>query len=202
MIADAVFERKEHKELTFDPFLYLIKVGREILLVYMDQQNNNNLGQVGTISAQTSSPASLPQNPISASSDQIYKSPWPWWGVIVFSVLFGFPGSFFIVWQNLKRMGKQSEASKFLLFGGIITIIITAGLFLLPFPPTSGVGNGLAVIFPLWFHYKYFKSWQKDNPGKTKFSWSLVGWGLLGLILYLVLVFLVAAIFPGAPEGV
>lgn len=131
-------------------------------------------------------------------NNQSQKRPWSWIWILVVSVLCGLSGGYLIVWQNLKRIGREDVAKKFLIKGGVIVLAITAALFLLPIPQSlnRGLGNGLAIIFPIWFYQKYLNDWQKQNPKVAGFSFALIGWGLLGLILYLALVFLVALIFP------
>lgn len=126
------------------------------------------------------------------------KRPWSQGWMILASVLCGFAGSYLIVWQNLKRIGREDKAKKFLIVGGIIVIAIIVALSLFPIPDSlsNGLGIGLALIFPFWFYSNYLKDWQKQNPKVAGFSWSLVGWGLLGLISYLALAYLVTFLFP------
>ena len=138
----------------------------------------------------------------SNSGDKSQKRPWSWIWMLPTSVLSGSPGSYLIVWQNLKRIGREDIAKKFVIVGGIILLTVTAVLFLLPIsrPIRQWLGTGLSIIFPLWFYSNYLKEWQKQNPKVAGFSWALVGWGFLGLMLYLALVFLVAFLFPD-PSG-
>lgn len=137
----------------------------------------------------------VPSNPIQASMNSNTKAPWSWWSVLVFSLILGFPASYFIVWNNLKRMGKAEEAKKFLMFGGIIVAVVSIGLLYISVPKYV-TPNILALPFPIWLHTKYLNQWQKDNPGKAKFSWSLIAWGLLGLIIWTALLYLASIILP------
>lgn len=122
--------------------------------------------------------------------------------MVLISVLCGLPGSYLIVWQNLRRIGRKDVGKKFLIVGGIIVLVTMVVLMFLPISKSlsRGLGNGLAMIFPLWLYSNYLKQWQQQNPKGAGFSWSLMGWGLLGLILYLVLAFVIsfvlALIFP------
>ncbi len=119
--------------------------------------------------------------------------PWPIFWIYVVSVLTSYAGSYLITWQSLKRIGKDDVANRFLLIGGVITLVISYLTRFIPsqlFPGYNGlpgVAAGLASIFPLWFQYKYFNQWQKDNPNQTKFTWSIVGWGILGIILLVII---------------
>ena len=113
---------------------------------------------------------------------------------MIVSVLTGLGGSYLIVWQNLKRMGKEAEATKFLLVGGLIAVGI---LIISRFVSirTSG-GFVIGILFPVWHLSKHIQKWQKENPGRAKFTWGLVGWGVLGLILTIAIIFPLALLFP------
>lgn len=130
------------------------------------------------------------------SGDRSPKRPWSYIQILAASVLFGLPGAYLIVWQNLKRIGKEDVAKKFLIVGGIIVLLIMTILIFLPVSRTisRGLSNGLAIMFPIWLYLSYLREWQKQNPKGAGFSWSLLGWGLLGLVLYLAIAFIIGFI--------
>jgi hypothetical protein len=120
----------------------------------------------------------------------IQKAPWPWFSLFVISLILGVPSAIIVVWQNLKRIGKNEVASKFLLISGglYLLLAIVTQITTLPLSFLSNLGRFLGVIFPVWYYYSYGKSWEKEHSGQTKWSWSLLGWGILGLAIYLVLI--------------
>lgn len=122
--------------------------------------------------------------------------PWNYFSVFIFSSLFGPGASYLISWQNLKKMSKPEEAKKFLLFGGIVFLLISIALYYLPESGAKALGNVAAIIFPIWLYYSHQKQWQTTNPNKAKFSWSILGWSLLGVILVLVVFLLLGFILP------
>lgn len=122
--------------------------------------------------------------------------PWNYFSVFIFSSLFGPGASYLISWRNLKKMGKPEEAKKFLLFGGIIFLLMSTALIYLPKSGTKALGNVAAIIFPIWLYYSHQKQWQISNPNKAKFSWSILGWSLLGVLLLIIVVAALTVILP------
>jgi len=126
------------------------------------------------------------------------KLPWPYGWVITMSILFGFPASFLIVWQNLKRIGREDVAKKFFIVGGLI--VLALGIITVILPVRTGSQSGsllLSAAFPIWFYVKYFKDWQIKNPKVAKFSWSIVGWALLGLFVFVTIITISILIVSG-----
>lgn len=113
--------------------------------------------------------------------------PWNYFSVFILSSLFGPGAGYLITWQNLLRMGKAAEAKQFLLFGGAVFLLMSVGFFLLPQDGIKLLGNVASIGFPIWLYYAYQKQWQTNNPNQAKFSWSVIGWALLGLIVLVVL---------------
>ena len=143
-------------------------------------------------SNQQTSPATSPSG----------KAPWPWWATLTFS--FDLVGGYIIVWQNLKRMGREDVAKKFLFVGGGIVLTILVLLVLLGYllPESSTLSSSsstyklvLGWLFPIWLYLTYLKKWQQENPGKAKFSWSILGWMAVGIVIEIVLIFLSFILF-------
>ncbi len=129
------------------------------------------------------------------------KKPWSFVGIVLVSLLTSYVGSYIITWQSLRKIGQNDVANRFLLFGGIISILIS---FIFPFIPKGllvahklapGIASAFAIIFPFWFYPRYFKQWLTDHPNQAKFSWSLIGWGVLGLIIAIAMSSLVSALY-------
>lgn len=134
------------------------------------------------------------QSPINTALPNFsQKTPWPVWAIFVFSIINIF-AAYFITWQSLKRMGRDDIARKFLFVGGGIIILLflflifSGDLFPLPPPPIRDIIKTIsAIAFPGWLYITYLKRWQEENPGKAKFSWSIIGWWAIGVGIEIVL---------------
>lgn len=132
-----------------------------------------------------------PKNPL--------KPPWSFLSMIITSLLFGPIAGLLITWQNLKRLGKRKLGKKFLVGGCLFFFIL---LFLIPlvirtlepltlfafpfwiFLITKYYSVAFIVFIisfglPIWF---YFFQLKKEKQLKTKFSWSILFWALIGLL--------------------
>lgn len=154
----------------------------------------DNLNQSPTVSS------------VNNQSNSSGKAPWPWWATFIFSAVSGLYGGYIIVWLNLKRLGKHNVAKKFLFIGGGIVILILGFLILLGqilpsitllFSARLILSLILGLLFPTWLYFAYLKKWQTENPGKAKFSWSIIGWTAIGIVIGIVseLVFLSLLLF-------
>lgn len=123
------------------------------------------------------------------------SSPWSALSVFIFSILFGPGASYLITWQNLKRIGKTDVTNSFLGLGGVALLAIVIIIYILPEGIAKVIGDISAIIFPIWLYHSYQKKYQFDNPKRAKFSWSILGWSCLGVILILAIFILVGAIW-------
>lgn len=124
------------------------------------------------------------------------KTPWDFISIVGVSLIFGNVASYLVVWENLKRIGKKDKANKYFIFFGMVLLLET-----LLFQYLNNLGklngsmvNGLGLIFPIWFYAYYFKEWQKQNPKVAKFQWSILAWGLFGLVAVFILNVIVGAL--------
>lgn len=128
------------------------------------------------------------------SPENAQTTPWNYFAVFIMSSLFGPGAGFLVTWQNLLRMGKVEEAKKFFMLGGLVFLAICGALLFISSDGAKAVGNIASMAFPVWLYYTNQKQWQLNNPNKAKFSWSILGWSLLGLILAFIVVILLGLI--------
>lgn len=125
------------------------------------------------------------------------NTPWKFWHTILTVLFFGIGAAYLICWQNLKRMGKEQEAKHLFIFGGIAVLAISIIANLISSEQTVKLlGNAVGLAFPTWTYYKYQKQWEVEHPNQSKFTWSLLGWGLLGTVLTIFLFFVIASLIP------
>lgn len=132
---------------------------------------------------------------MSSNANSSTQAPWSWLSLAIVSILTGLGGGFFIVWQNLKRMGKEEEAKKFFVWGAVISVVVLALAIYLPMFP-QGLSGVISLLFPIWHYATHLKKWQQEHPKQAKFSWSLVGWGVVGLVATLVLGVVLGFLIP------
>lgn len=142
----------------------------------------------------------IPSTDVSFSPVAAVKSrrPWSFASMAVVSLILGIGASYLIVWQNLKRVGKNDVAKKFFWIGLAILVGMVTTLFFAAdaLHLSKASGNVLALGFLVWFYFKYLASWQIASKEKPGFDWVILGWGLLGLVASLVIVGLLVLIFP------
>lgn len=102
------------------------------------------------------------------------------------SVLFGPMASYLVVLKDIQKVGNQELAGKFKKYGLLFPVAVFIISYFLPEGTTKYLGYAAAAVLPYWFDYAYFKSWRVANPGRVKFEASILGWGFLGLIIYLI----------------
>lgn len=130
------------------------------------------------------------------SSDKITSNkPWKFWHMSLMALLFGLGSGYLVAWQNLRRMGEEEAAKKFLLFGGVVLIVISLMIYFLPETQTRGF-YFIGLLFPVWVYFRNQKGWEQKNPGQTAFSWSIVGWGVLGFVGIIFWYYLLFLLFP------
>ena len=124
----------------------------------------------------------------SQPANKVQNAPWPWLAIFIASVIFGMPGELMIVWQNLRRINKNTLATKFLIISWLIFIVlwvfnVKTGIF-------QGVSFNILGLLPaIWYYYYYGHIWDRQHPHQAKFSWALILWGTIGLLIYLILFF-------------
>lgn len=116
---------------------------------------------------------------------------WSFPSIMFICSLSGLFGGYLIVWQTLRRMGKEKEARNFLIFGGIIALLIYLVSFWV-IRTINGIGEfsslSLGFIFPIWLYAMYYNKWEQNNFGKTGSNWSLIIWGFMGFILWMIFI--------------
>lgn len=101
----------------------------------------------------------------------------------------------FVSAVSLRRMGYKEKAVKVIRYTFLISIGVAIILALIPegIGQISGLGLeiGFYVIFPKII-YREFEEWQATHPEiKPSSGWRAIGWGLLGIFLYLVVIMLI-----------
>lgn len=143
---------------------------------------------------QTQPIAPIPQHQVQTVTQPALngvKPPWSNTSMYIASLLFGVGGGFMIVWQGLKKIGKEDVAKKFFLWGGLATLILVFAIARLHISS----GYFVSLVYIILFERFYLMPWKKENPDiKPKFSWSIVGWGLLGMLLSVILYIIISVV--------
>jgi len=96
---------------------------------------------------------------------------------------------------SLRRTGHPLRARKILRWTLLVAAVLAVALILLP----DGLGRIVGLAAEIAFFSVYprlqnaeFEAWQQANPGiEPSNGWGAVGWGLLGLLLFVVVTILV-----------
>ena len=121
-------------------------------------------------------------------------------GVIAF--FFGPIAGALVVAVSLRRMGYQDRAKKVMFLALGLTVLEGAMLFFLPGAlPGFAAEIAFLLFFPVLME-REFRKWQVAHPdAKPSGGWSAIGWGLVGIVLFLAIVILVleglSALLPG-----
>ncbi len=144
-----------------------------------------------SVAQMTSQAAALPTSSDTPKSNVL---PWGKTSLSASSFVFGLGAGFLLIWQNFKRMGREEDAKKFFWKGIGINVGVTAILVFMIIMAGEEQGRqiakasqGLGLFYPWLFGAKELKEWEQQHASKGKFSWSILGWGFLGLIFQLVL---------------
>jgi hypothetical protein len=93
---------------------------------------------------------------------------------------------------SLRRLGHAEKGKKILLFTLLASVPIAVVLMLTPSALSRFVGIGIeAGAFAIFskIQDREFAEWQSAHPELTPTSgWKALGWGLLGLIMFVVIV--------------
>ncbi len=99
---------------------------------------------------------------------------------------------------NLRRYGYPLKATRVLQWTLLATILLAAVIVVTPDPFARILGLVAEFVFYKVYsglQQKEFEQWQTANPGVEPLSgWGAIGWGLLGLFLFFVVVVLVGAV--------
>ena len=136
---------------------------------------------------------------------EISKAPWrpKIAGRIAF--FFGPIAGALVVIISLRRMGYQERARKVMLLALGLAVADATILFFVPDAFSRLVGLaaeiGFRLIFPA-FMEKEFAEWEATHASVKPFNgWKAIGWGLVGMVLFLLIVFVVflglSVLFPG-----
>lgn len=132
-------------------------------------------------------------NPITVD-DQIKT--WPFWAYSLSSLIFGPIAGLLIGWQNLKRMGKATEARGFLTKGVVLVTLYLVLMSVIKKQEVLGsIGWFFNLIFPVWIYFGWHKKWLEQNPNHNAWNWSILGWGLLGAVIFLVIAYILTIYF-------
>ena len=136
---------------------------------------------------------------------EISKAPWrpKIAGRIAF--FFGPIAGALVVIISLRRMGYQERARKVMLLALGLAVADATILFFVPDAFSRLVGLaaeiGFRLIFPA-FMEKEFAEWEATHASVMPCNgWKAIGWGLVGMVLFLLIVFVVflglSVLFPG-----
>ncbi|HET9741733.1 MAG TPA: hypothetical protein VFQ00_03190 [Terriglobales bacterium] len=107
--------------------------------------------------------------------------------------------------MSLRRMGRRESARKVALLGLALTAAEAAILFFIPDVFSRLVGFAAEIAFRLIFPplmQKEFTEWEGNHAGvRPANGWKAVGWGLIGVVLFFVILLSVftglLAVLPG-----
>jgi len=111
-----------------------------------------------------------------------------------------------IVAISLRRMGHHQIARKVFSLALGFSVLEAIILFFIPDTLSRLVGVGAEIafllIFPVFMEHE-FREWEASNPDVVPSSgWVAIGWGILGSIAFVLLIFVVflvpAALIPGS----
>ena len=113
---------------------------------------------------------------------------------------FGPPAAAMVLYVNLRRMGHADKAKR--IMSRTLLAAIPIGIILMRVPDPFGkfVGLGIeiatALIFPP-LQQAEFAAWQAANPDvRPSNGWRAIGLGLLGLLGFFILLFVLAILLP------
>jgi hypothetical protein len=128
---------------------------------------------------------------------EVSKPPWRPKVAGVIAFFFGPFAGALVVASSLRRMGYQDRAKKVMFLALGMTVVEAAILFFIPEEGWRALAFGAEIAFLLVFPVfmeGLFSAWQAAHPDANPSSgWSAIGWGLVGTVLFLVIVSLVLA---------
>lgn len=108
--------------------------------------------------------------------------PWPFWLILLMAFIGGVWAGYFLVWKSLQKI-KPEVSKRFAIWGaGVILVYqIILGIIAVNGINASNLSQILLFAIPVWYEFKYFRKWREENPeNKPRFSFSAVGWGIVG----------------------
>ena len=123
--------------------------------------------------------------------------PWSPTAAWVNAILLGPMAAALVAYLSLKRMGAAAKAKQTLLIGLIGSAILIPVLIKVNLPSYASVPLSLMIGgFCANIQQPEFKAWQVANPGvDPRSAWASLGWGLLGLLGFLCMAFVIATVF-------
>ena len=131
------------------------------------------------------------------------KAPWRPKVAGVIAFFFGPFAGALVVAISLRRMGHPQSARKILWLALALGLVEGVVLFFVPDTFARLVGLGAEVAFLLFFPVlmeKEFNEWQATHSISPSNGWKAIGWGLIGMVLLVIVIFLTSvalyALFP------
>ena len=138
-------------------------------------------------------------SPQAAPARESSTIPWGVGSLVIVSLASLGTATVFIIWRNLIRIKEPKAAELFIIAALIIKVVL--GCIAITFGRWGIYGSGLmigGIGLPIWFYESYLKYWEQKHPGiSPKFSWSIIIWGVLGLIFSVVLLLTIDVIIAG-----
>jgi formate-dependent nitrite reductase membrane component NrfD len=136
------------------------------------------------------------------SSEKIAPPPWSPHIPAITAFFLGIGGGLAVSYVNLRRFGKERTDTiiPLGLLGGASLVV---SLLLPQVIPSIVKYIVIALIF-YFYHKNEFEEWEKNDPiGYPDNWWTAIGWGLLGLLIYLTIIVLFFMIFdiPFLPQS-
>lgn len=136
---------------------------------------------------------------------EVSKPPWRPKVAGVIAFFFGPVAGALVVAGSLRRMGYPDWAKKVMFLSLGLTVVEAAIFFFIPEEAWRAVAFAAEIAFLLVFPVfmeGLFNAWQAAHPDAHPSSgWSAIGWGLVGTVVFLVIVFVVhaglSALLPG-----
>lgn len=130
-------------------------------------------------------------------------SPWSIWTVFIIGLLSLGTATIFLVWRSFIQIKEYKAGQIFITVALVLQIIVGCVSILLSNWGIYGASLMFAGIgLPIWFYESHLKHWEQQHPGvNPKFSLSIIGWGILGLIFSVVLLLTIDVVIAGVLQS-
>src|SRR5262249_24120790 len=126
---------------------------------------------------------------------EVSKPPWRPKVAGVIAFFFGPVAGALVVANSLRRLGYQDRSRNVMFLALVMTVVEAAIFFFIPEDGWRLVGFVAEIVFLLVFPVFVegpFSEWQDAHPdAKPSSGWSAIRWGLVGTVLFAVIVSLV-----------